>query len=251
MHQDKENFNVSWHNYSEHLRDMLEDMSSDDSFADVTLVTDDKKQLKAHRNILSSSSSVLKEILHINTRHSHPVIYLRGIQYPEMKSILQFFYSGEANFHEKRMEEFLLVAKHLGIKELGKNTELEESDSEQGSEGNYKSEHGGPNIETEELAIEADAEVQSSNLYINNIAGKQFSDSSLLYRHIESKHEGVKFVCNKCDHQFSQQGDLKRHIKSVHEGVKYACNQCDKEYTEQSGLTRHIQSVHEGSSCNI
>ena len=74
MHQDQENFNVSWHNYSEHLRDMLYDMSSDDSFADVTLVTDDKKQLKAHRNILSSSSSVFKEILQINTRHSHPEI---------------------------------------------------------------------------------------------------------------------------------------------------------------------------------
>ena len=74
MYQDKENFNVSWHNYSEHLRDMLDDMSSDDSFAYVTLVTDDKKQLKAHRNILSSSSSVFKEILQINTRHSHPEI---------------------------------------------------------------------------------------------------------------------------------------------------------------------------------
>ena len=47
---------------------MLYDMSSDDSFADVTLVTDDKKLLKAHRNILSSSSSFLKEILQINTR---------------------------------------------------------------------------------------------------------------------------------------------------------------------------------------
>ena len=63
MHQDKENFNVSWHNYLEHLRDMLDDMSSDDSFADVTLVTDDKKQIKAHRNILSACSSVFKDIL--------------------------------------------------------------------------------------------------------------------------------------------------------------------------------------------
>ena len=73
MHQDKENFNVSWHNYSEHLRDMLEDMSSDDSFADVTLVTDDKKQIKAHRNILSACSSVFKEILQINTNNNYPV----------------------------------------------------------------------------------------------------------------------------------------------------------------------------------
>ena len=245
MHQDKENFNVSWHNYSEHLRDMLEDMSSDDSFADVTLVTDDKKQLKAHRNILSACSSVFKEIFQNNTNNSHPVIYLRGIQYSEMSSILQLIYSGESNFHEKRMEEFLSVAKNLGIKAaLGKNAELE--DSEQVSEENVKSEHGGPNIEIEELPIEADAEVQSSNLEIDNVADKQFSDSSHLRRHIESKHEGVKYACNLCDYQATQQGKLTIHIQSVHEGVKYACNQCDKQFTKQSSLTSHIQSIHEG-----
>ena len=42
MNQDQQNFNATWHNYSEHLRAMLKDMSSDDFFADVTLITDDK-----------------------------------------------------------------------------------------------------------------------------------------------------------------------------------------------------------------
>ena len=79
MHEEK--YTLKWHNYSDHLGNILKEMSSDDSFADVTLVTDDKKQIKAHRNILSSCSSVFKEILQINTNNNHPVIYLRGIQY--------------------------------------------------------------------------------------------------------------------------------------------------------------------------
>ena len=85
-------YTLTWQTYSDHLRYILKDLSSDDSFADVTLVTDDKKQIKAHRNILSACSSVFKEILQINTNNNYPVIYLRGIQYPEMESILQFIY---------------------------------------------------------------------------------------------------------------------------------------------------------------
>ena len=38
MNQDQQNFNVTWHKYSEHLRGMLKDMSSDDFFADELLL---------------------------------------------------------------------------------------------------------------------------------------------------------------------------------------------------------------------
>ena len=89
MDQDK--YTLHWHTYSDHLRNILKEMISDDSFADVTLITDDRKQIKAHRNILSACSSVFKEILQIN--NNNPVIYLRGIQHSEMESILQFIYS--------------------------------------------------------------------------------------------------------------------------------------------------------------
>ena len=90
MHEDK--YTLTWHTYSDQLRDILKELSSDDSFTDVTLVTDDKKQIKAHRNILSAWSTVFKEILHINTNNNHPLIYLRGIQFSEMESILQFIF---------------------------------------------------------------------------------------------------------------------------------------------------------------
>jgi len=101
---------------------MLKHMSSDDFFADVTLVTDDKKHIEAHKNILSACSSVFKEILQINSDNNHQVIYLRGIQHYEMKCILQFIYLGESNFHEERIEEILLVAKNLGIQEFENNS---------------------------------------------------------------------------------------------------------------------------------
>ena len=93
---------------------MREMMTSDD-FTDVTLVTDDKKTIKAHRNILSACSPVFKNILQMEINNSHPVIYLRGIQYSEIESLLQFIYLGEEKFNEERMNEFLSVSKSLEI----------------------------------------------------------------------------------------------------------------------------------------
>merc|ERR1719418_391740 len=87
-------------------------------FADVTLVTDDKQQIRAHRNILSACSPVFKNILQIDRNNTNPVVYLRGIQHSEMESIMQFIYLGEARFYEDRMSEFLTVSKNLEIKEL-------------------------------------------------------------------------------------------------------------------------------------
>ena len=114
----QEKYKLSWNTYSDHLKEMMKEMLTSKYYADVTLISDDKKLLKAHRNILSACSPVLKDILQIDTQNIQAVIYLRGIQYSEIESILQFIYFGEASFDESKMDELLLVAKNLEIKEL-------------------------------------------------------------------------------------------------------------------------------------
>ena len=77
--QHQEKYTLTWHSYSDHMRDALKDMMASSEFADVTLVTDDKQQIRAHRNILSASSPVFKNILQLDSNNTNPVIYLRGI----------------------------------------------------------------------------------------------------------------------------------------------------------------------------
>ena len=93
-------------------------MMTSEEFADVTLVTDDMKQLRAHRNILSACSPVFKSILQIDNNSPNSVIYMRGVQSSEIESIMQFIYLGETSFHGERTNEFLLVSKSLEILEL-------------------------------------------------------------------------------------------------------------------------------------
>ena len=115
MHSEK--YSLIWHTYSDHLKSMMKELMMNEDFSDVTLVTEDKKHIKANRNILHACSPVFKEMLK-KERDSSTIIYLRGIQFSEMESIMQFIYLGEATFYKERMDEFLAVAKSLEIKQL-------------------------------------------------------------------------------------------------------------------------------------
>ena len=115
MNQEK--FNLTWHTYTDHLREMLHNMMSSEELTDVTLVSEDKKMFKAHKVVLSACSSLFKSIIN-DSNLSSPIIYLRGIQSLEIESILQFIYLGEATFYQERMNEFIDVAKSLEVKEI-------------------------------------------------------------------------------------------------------------------------------------
>ena len=109
---------LTWDSYSDHLREAFKEMMTSNEFADVTLITDDKQQIRAHRNILSACSPVFKNILKLDSGNNNSVIYLRGIQHLEMESIIKFIYLGEARISEEKMSEFLTVSKNLEIEEL-------------------------------------------------------------------------------------------------------------------------------------
>ena len=101
-----EKYSLSWDTYSDHLKDMVKEMIRNDDFADVTLVSEDRKHIKAHKNILSACSPVFRDIVKIN-QNVAPIIYLRGIYFSELESIIQFIYIGEATFYKERMNEFI------------------------------------------------------------------------------------------------------------------------------------------------
>ena len=272
--QHQEKYSLHWDSYSDHLKKALNYMMLSSEFADVTLVTDDKQQIRAHRNILSAASPVFKSILQIDSKNANQVIYLRGIQHSEMESIMQFIYLGEARFYEERMSEFLRVSEDLEIKELSSSIEINyqnASDQIESNENNDDDENmdiagaslhvlngnGGkfqPQAHTEPNTPNntANRRVRKTEVVSDDAkfqcqdCGRTFSGRPGLWHHTKSKHEGVKYACSQCEKQFTQQSILTRHMQSVHEGVKYTCNQCDYQGTTQDSLTIHIKFKHEG-----
>merc|ERR1719347_1650493 len=142
-----EKYTLNWDTFSEHLKLMSKDLFQDGRYTDVTLVSDDQTQFKAHKIVLSACSPVFKKIIDSNPSQN-PLIYLRGIQSYEMESILQFMYLGEGKFYHERMREFIKVAQDLEVKEISKGVEMPSEEAEETVEENI------PEEEIEEDLIE-------------------------------------------------------------------------------------------------
>ena len=117
-------FNLNWHTYNDHLKEMMQYLMQSDESTDVTLVCEDKTKFKAHKFVLNACSPVFQSIIN-DLPQKDPVIYLKGVLAQEMKSILQFMYLGKATFYQNRMNQFLNVARSLEIKEISKNVDQE------------------------------------------------------------------------------------------------------------------------------
>ena len=56
-----EKYTLNWNTFSDHLQLMFKDLYEEDKYFDVTLVSDDHTQLKAHKIVLSACSPVFKK----------------------------------------------------------------------------------------------------------------------------------------------------------------------------------------------
>ena len=250
-----EQFNLKWHTYNEHLRELMQHLLQSNESTDITLVCEDKTKLKAHKFVLNACSPVFQSIIN-DLPQKDPVIYLRGVLSSEMKSIMQFMYLGQATFYQDRMNDFLNVAKSLEIKEISKNVDSNVDDSIQDQEYDEKINNGN-SLEEKTIVnpsnVEAEMEQLSSKLNIHmNEAGqypcekcdKYYTYKCDLKKHIQSAHEGIKFPCNNCGYKATHKQALLRHIKSIHEGIKFPCDLCGYKATRKDHLYAHEKNKH-------
>ena len=70
---------LQWNNFQTNITTAFRDLREDNEFTDVTLVCEDGQQVEAHKVILISSSPFFKNLLQ-RSKHSHPFIYMRGLE---------------------------------------------------------------------------------------------------------------------------------------------------------------------------
>ena len=255
----QEQFNLNWHTFSDHLKEMMLKLMESNETADVTLVCEDKTKFKAHKFVLISCSPVFQSIINDLPKMGDSVIYLRGVLAQEMKSILQFMYLGQATLYHDRMNEFLNVAKSLEIKEISKDVECDDVEASKNdvTDDDVLQDNENSNIwETNEqfsnmVAEVKDAETKITQSFMNESGkfqcskcDKQFTQQSNVNHHIRRAHEGLSFQCNECDKTFNQKINLMRHIKGIHEGIRFPCNECPFKATRQSHLAQHKKNKH-------
>jgi len=125
-----EKFCLRWNDFESNISVAFRELRDDKDFFDVTLACDDN-QLPAHKVILSACSPFFRNILRKNP-HQHPLLYLKGVKYKELQSVLNFMYMGEVNVAQEELNSFLSVAEDLRVKGLTQNN----SDSSNSSSSN-------------------------------------------------------------------------------------------------------------------
>jgi len=272
---------IHWKSFQSHLSKSLQKLYSERKFADVTLVSEDLTQIAAHKAVLSAASPKLETILS-NSSHSHPLLYMRGVETEDLQSILQFIYLGEVHVRQDRIEKILEIAQDFQIEEFmngfSQGQVLVEADDEVVVSVKYTIEESIDKYAIEDVIKEANVEDQlyncdSCELVYKHNAGLMHhqrtvhsavvlfcyqceyttTQRGLLKMHKQSKHEGFQYSCNKCAYLATDKGDLKKHQEYKHEDAKYSCNQCESVFKHDRSLKQHHMSFHKGItfSCHL
>jgi len=116
-----EKFCLKWNDFESNISVAFRDIRDEKDFFDVTLACDDD-QIQAHKVILSACSPFFRNVLKRNP-HQHPLLYLKGVKYTDLQSVLNFMYHGEVNVAQDELNSFLAVAEELRVKGLTQNSQ--------------------------------------------------------------------------------------------------------------------------------
>ena len=123
-----EKFCLRWNDFQSIVTHSFQTLREEKDFYDVTLVSDDEVQIPAHKLVLSASSHFFKSILRRNS-HSHPLLYLSGVDSQSLGFVLDYVYQGEVQIYQDDLNSFLDVAQKLKIEGLLSNGDTNSDDS--------------------------------------------------------------------------------------------------------------------------
>ena len=209
--------NLTWDVYSENSCNTIRNLYTDTTFTDVTLLTEDDQQILAHKVVLASGSSFFRRILMKNS-HQNPLIYLKGIKFSDLKSIVRFIYLGETEINRTEVESFMRTGKDLQITGLLESIKTSDKNCNKKKSVHFKLEDEKDetfvtNSETD-MSIESDLESSiegPGSLAILNPSNQGGGREA-------GRLEGcvAKYHCNTCNQSYSRQDNLLRHKRLAH-----------------------------------
>lgn len=123
-----EKFCLKWNEFESNMSTAFRELREDKDLFDVTLACEGK-QVEAHKVILSACSPFFRSVLKRNP-HTHPLLYLKGIEYEDVLAVLDFMYHGEVKVAQDDLNSFLAVGKELQVKGLTQDGETPSSTPE-------------------------------------------------------------------------------------------------------------------------
>ena len=235
-------FCLKWNDFQQNVSKSFSQLRQQSGLFDVTLVSSDKQQVSAHRLVLSACSDFFKTIFHSNT-HSHPLLYLDGVDTREINLMLDYIYQGEVQIYQENLERFLQIAEKFKLDgllaETGKN------------ENHYNDYNDG---------IDPQTDPQGSEIVKNDVYNEYVKDMSTKIKiaypafeannsEVESKFEELvvgennMLRCTVCQKEMKKPSDMKRHLETHLTGLSYDYQYCGKTFRSVNAHRNTLISI--------
>ena len=257
-----EKFCLKWKEFQRNIGSSYNDLRQNADFSDVTLVCDENYQIEAHRIILTASSPFFDTILKKN-KHSHPMLYMRGLNANSMEAIVDFIYHGEANICQEDLDGFLSLAEELQLKGLApsdKESPIDRLDVNR--EAILKTAQGKQFLEKESEVVNPTQEMKHSvdhtfseyNSTVPTDLGKvimavdantgnfNLQIETMMMKICDGEFNWKCAVCGKRTKGSTTQ--MKRHVEIHLDGLSYSCTHCGKVCKSRTILIKHISLNH-------
>ena len=251
---------LQWNDFRENISSAFGDLRLDKEFTDVTLACEDGQQVEAHKVVLVASSPFFQHILKRN-KHSHPLIYMRGVTPENLMAMVDFFYHGEANVWQENLDSFLVLAEELKLKGLrGNQTEKEAEMIPQPTK--QKSYQKSPKCRSviepiptskdvsnengaasEKALALTDQETNNTDLESLDQQVKSmmtFSENA----HPNKRYSGRARICMVCGKEGGMK-NIMNYIEANHiTGISVPCGMCGTRFTSRNTLATHKSRYH-------
>ena len=244
-----EKFSLKWNDFTDNVSKSFGLLRNEEYLHDVTLVSDDHKQVPAHKLVLSACSEYFRDIFKntSSSRHSHPLLCLDGISSTDLENILEYIYNGEIQIYQDNLDRFLSVAQRFKLEGL-----LNEKPEEEVYDPMYENikeeiplkkqtaKHDqlkAPKRSSRDLVTVDNVSVSVSSNEMEDIKNK-------INENLEKCEDG-RFrctLCGKISNGTSRQckQNIQRHIESTHiEGISFSCILCEKTFRSRNQLSIH------------
>ena len=234
-----ERFSLKWNDFQSVVSQSFSVLREEADFYDVTLVSDDHTQISAHKLVLSASSGFFKSILRKNP-HSHPLLYLSGVDSTSLGFVLDYIYQGEVQIYQNQLDNFLEVAQKLKIEGLLSTEEPEDKNDSHVVDRKAESFPTRPDY-TEVKVVKTD-HTRTGNIE-KVVSVTDMAEVDEKTEQLMEKIDGI-FHCKACDYSSRNSIHMKEHVERHIDGLSYSCQICDKKFSSRNSLREHLYSFH-------
>ena len=242
-----EKFCLKWNDFQENVSKSFSNLRKEAGLFDVTLVSSDQQQVSAHRLVLSACSDFFKTIFHSNI-HSHPLLYLDGVDSTEISQMLDYIYQGEVQIYQETLDRFLEIAQKFQLDGLMAEADSNETPDvpkeESWNDLRNKENTINPFVNVNNEAKPKVTRERSMTIAKNESFEASNSEVHEKFQELVVQGGDKMFTCTVCNKVMSHKASMRRHIETHLTGLSYDCPTCGKTFRSSMMLTKHKSLVH-------